>query len=115
VIKNKIRELWTDGKPVINGWLSTSSPFVAEIMAAQGDDVPVIDCQHGFVAYEAAAGMLQAMSASGVPPMVRVPWLDPGDILKSLDAGTAQHSVSNARKLIGDAPSKNVEKSSNGY
>ena len=31
--------------------------------------------------------MLQAMRASGVVPMVRVPWLDPGDIMKSLDAG----------------------------
>jgi 4-hydroxy-2-oxoheptanedioate aldolase len=87
MIKNKIRELWAAGKPAINGWLSTSSPFVAEIMAAQGYDALTIDCQHGFVAYEAATGMLQAMRASGVVPMVRVPWLDPGDIMKSLDAG----------------------------
>ena len=87
MIKNKLRELWYEGKPAINGWLSTSSPFVAEIMAAQGYDALTIDCQHGFVAYEAAMGMLQAMRASGVVPMVRVPWLDPGDIMKALDAG----------------------------
>lgn len=87
MIKNKLRELWSEGKPAINGWLSTSSPFVAEIMAAQGYDSLTIDCQHGFVAYEAAMGMLQAMRASGVVPMVRVPWLDPGDIMKALDAG----------------------------
>jgi 4-hydroxy-2-oxoheptanedioate aldolase len=31
--------------------------------------------------------MLQAMRASGVTPMVRVPWLDPADIMKALDAG----------------------------
>ncbi len=87
MITNKIKQLWADGKPVINGWLSTSSPFVAEVMAAQGYDALTIDCQHGFVAYEAAAHMLQAMRASGVVPMVRVPWLDPGDIMKALDAG----------------------------
>lgn len=87
MIKNRIRELWSEGKPVINGWLSTSSSFVAEIMAAQGYDALTIDCQHGFVSYEAATGMLQAMRASGVVPMVRVPWLDPGDIMKALDAG----------------------------
>ena len=87
MIKNKLKQLWADGKPAINGWLSTSSPFVAEIMAAQGYDALTIDCQHGFVAYEAATGMLQAMRASGVVPMVRVPWLDPGDIMKALDAG----------------------------
>jgi 4-hydroxy-2-oxoheptanedioate aldolase len=87
MIKNKIKELWKEGQPVINGWLSTSSPFVAEIMAAQGYDALTIDCQHGFVSYESATGMLQAMRASGVVPMVRVPWLDPGDIMKALDAG----------------------------
>lgn len=87
MIKNRIKELWAAGKPVINGWLSTSSPFVAEIMAAQGYDALTIDCQHGFVSYDSATGMLQAMRASGVTPMVRVPWLDPGDIMKALDAG----------------------------
>ncbi len=87
MIKNKLKQLWAEGKPAINGWLSTSSPFVAEVMAAQGYDALTIDCQHGFVAYEAATGMLQAMRASGVVPMVRVPWLDPGDIMKALDAG----------------------------
>lgn len=87
MIKNRIRQSWADGKPVINGWLSTSSPFVAEIMAAQGYDALTIDCQHGLVAYEAATAMLQAMRASGVTPMMRVPWLDPGDIMKALDAG----------------------------
>jgi 4-hydroxy-2-oxoheptanedioate aldolase len=84
---NGIRKKWVDGKAVINGWLSTSSPFVAEIMAAQGYDSLSIDLQHGFVGYEAAGGMLQAMRASGVTPMVRVPWLDPADIMKALDAG----------------------------
>ncbi|MFT3987500.1 HpcH/HpaI aldolase family protein [Aestuariivirga sp.] len=83
----RVRELWSSGKPVINGWLSTSSSFVAEIMAAQGYDSVTIDLQHGFVGYEQATAMLQAMRASNVTPMVRVPWLDPADIMKALDAG----------------------------
>jgi 4-hydroxy-2-oxoheptanedioate aldolase len=87
MIANGIRKKWADGKAVINGWLSTSSPFVAEIMAAQGYDSLTIDLQHGFVGYEAATSMLQAMRASGVTHMVRVPWLDPADIVKALDAG----------------------------
>lgn len=85
--KNGIRERWAEGKPVINGWLSTSSAFVAEIMAEQGYDALTIDIQHGLVGYEGAAAMLQAMRASSVTPMVRVPWLDPGDVMKALDAG----------------------------
>jgi 4-hydroxy-2-oxoheptanedioate aldolase len=87
MIANGVRKKWADGKAVINGWLSTSSAFVAEIMAAQGYDSLTIDLQHGFVGYEAATAMLQAMRASGVTPMVRVPWLDPADIMKALDAG----------------------------
>jgi len=31
--------------------------------------------------------MLQAMRASGVTPLARVPWLDPAAIMKALDAG----------------------------
>ena len=87
MIPNGIRTKWAAGKPVINGWLSMASSFAAEIMAEQGYDSLTIDLQHGFVGYEAATVMLQAMRASGVMPMVRVPWLDPADIMKALDAG----------------------------
>ncbi len=85
---NGIRARWAEGKPVLNGWVSISSPFVAEIMAAQGYDAVTIDLQHGLVGYEAATAMLQAMRASGATPMVRVPWLTAGDIMKALDAGS---------------------------
>ena len=54
MIPNGVRLRWTEGKPVINGWLSTSSAFVAEIMSAQGYDSLTIDLQHGLVGYEAA-------------------------------------------------------------
>ncbi len=87
MIANAMRTKWAAGKPIINGWLSVASPFTAEIMAEQGYDSLTIDLQHGLVGYEAATGMLQAMRASNVTPMVRVPWLDPADIMKSLDAG----------------------------
>ncbi|SAL53381.1 2-dehydro-3-deoxyglucarate aldolase [Caballeronia udeis] len=84
---NNIKSLWSDGKPVVNGWLAFACPFSAEIMAEQGYDSITIDMQHGLVGYEVATTMLQAMRASPVVPLVRVPWLDPGDIMKALDAG----------------------------
>lgn len=84
---NNIKTLWSEGKAAINGWLSVACPFTAEIMAAQGYDSVTIDLQHGLVGYEMATTMLQAMRASGVTPLVRVPWLDAGDIMKALDAG----------------------------
>lgn len=87
MIPNGIRRSWAEGMPVLNGWLSIGNPFTAEIIAAQGYDAVTIDLQHGLVGYEMATTMLQAIRASGVTPMVRVPWLDPGDIMKALDAG----------------------------
>ncbi len=85
--QNNIRRLWAEGKPVLNGWLSIGNAFTAEIMSAQGYDSVTIDQQHGFLGYDALAPMLQAMKASPVTPMVRVPWNQPGDIMKALDGG----------------------------
>ncbi|MBK0097587.1 2,4-dihydroxyhept-2-ene-1,7-dioic acid aldolase [Erwinia sp. S63] len=84
---NNIKARWNDNKTVLNGWLSIGNSFSAEIMAQQGYDSLTIDLQHGFVGYDEAKTMLQAMRASGVAPMVRVPWLEPGIIMKALDAG----------------------------
>ncbi|MDH0131669.1 aldolase/citrate lyase family protein [Pseudomonas asiatica] len=84
---NKIIAMWREGKPVVNGFLSIPCAFVSELMAEQGYDALTIDLQHGVVDYQTSVGMLQAMRASGVTPMVRVPWLEPGIIMKALDAG----------------------------
>jgi len=87
VIKNKLKTLWAEGKPTLNGWLSIGNPFTAEIMAAQGYDSICIDVQHGALDYSAVLPMFQAMRASGVVPLARVPWLEPGIVMKVLDAG----------------------------
>jgi 4-hydroxy-2-oxoheptanedioate aldolase len=85
--ENRIRNLWRDDKAVVNGWLAIPSTFSAETMAHQGWDSLTIDMQHGVVDYQMAVNMLTAVSTTNTVPMVRVPWLDPGIIMKSLDAG----------------------------
>lgn len=87
MIGNKLKQLWAEGKPTINGWLSIGNPFTAEIMAAQGYDSVTVDVQHGALDYASVLPMFQAMRASGAVPMARVPWLEPGIIMKVLDAG----------------------------
>jgi len=84
---SRISSLWTEGKSVLNGWLSIANAFSAEIMAEQGYDSITIDLQHGVVDYQAMVGMLQALRASEVTPLVRVPWLDPAAVMRALDAG----------------------------
>ena len=87
MLPNGVKRLWVEKRPVLNGWLSIGNSFTAEIMAAQGFDSLTIDLQHGAFDYSAAVPMLQAIRASGVVPMARVPWLEPGAIMKALDAG----------------------------
>jgi 4-hydroxy-2-oxoheptanedioate aldolase len=87
MIVNKLKRLWAEGKPTINGWCSIGNAFTAEIMAAQGYDSITVDVQHGALDYSSLLPMLQAMRASGVVAMARVPWREPGIIMKALDAG----------------------------
>ena len=87
MITNALKPMWTDGKATLNGWLAMASPFSAEIMAAQPYDSITIDMQHGLIGYSDVVPMLQAMHASNVVPLVRVPWLDAEPVMKALDAG----------------------------
>ena len=84
---NKLKQKWAAGQATLNGWCSIGNAFTAEIMAAQGYDSLTIDIQHGALDYSAALPMMQAMRASGVTILARVPWLDPAAIMKALDAG----------------------------
>ena len=85
--KNKLKELFKSGKPIINSWLSVPSSFSAEVMANQGWDSLTIDMQHGLIDYPNAVNMLQAISTTQTTPMARVNWNEPGQIMKILDAG----------------------------
>ncbi|MBS0433556.1 MAG: 2,4-dihydroxyhept-2-ene-1,7-dioic acid aldolase [Proteobacteria bacterium] len=85
--ENKLRTLWSEDKAAVNGWLAIANSFCAETMAHQGWDTLTIDLQHGVVDYQAMVGMLQAISTTATVPIVRVPWLEPGIIMKTLDAG----------------------------
>src|SRR5215218_11417844 len=85
--QNALRQAWAQGRRTANGWLAIPSSFAAEVMAHQGWDSLTIDLQHGVIDYQTAVGMLQAISTTDTVPMVRVPWLEPGILMKALDAG----------------------------
>ncbi len=87
MIENRIRTSQQAGKPVINGWLSMGNAFAAEVLAEQGFDSLTVDMQHGLNELGNAVAMFQAIRASGVVPVARVPWLEPGIVMKALDVG----------------------------
>lgn len=85
--ENRLRTLWAQGRAAVNGWLALPDSFAAEVMAHQGWDALTIDLQHGAIDYATMLTQLQAISTTATVPLVRVPWLEPGIIMKVLDAG----------------------------
>lgn len=84
---NAVKARWRAGETALGAWLSLPSALSAEIMAREAFDYVCIDMQHGGIDYQAALGMIQAIDAAGGTPFARVPWNEPGVIMKLLDAG----------------------------
>lgn len=104
--ENRLRALWKSGGAAVNGWCAIPNGFSAETMAHQGWDSVTIDMQHGVVDYQAMVSMLQGISTTPAVPVVRVPWLEPGILMKTLDAGAygvicpMVNSRDDAQKLV---------------
>ena len=84
---NNLLEIWKSNKPVVNAWLSIPNSFTAEAFGKMGWDSITIDMQHGQNDYQTSIAMLQSLASSKSVPMVRVPWNEPGIIMKMLDLG----------------------------
>lgn len=85
--ENTVKTRWLAGEAVLTAWLSIPSAFSAEVLAHCGFDCLTIDVQHGLIDYAAAVAMLQAISTTPCITLARVPWNEPGSIMKLLDAG----------------------------
>ena len=70
-----------------NVWLSTPSPQLAEIFSQAGFDSVTVDLQHGLSDYSSAVESFRGIALHGAEPWVRVPWNEPGLIMRMLDAG----------------------------
>jgi 4-hydroxy-2-oxoheptanedioate aldolase len=103
----RLREVWDRGGASVGGWCVIPSPFAAELMGLAGFDWVCLDMQHGLIGYDAMVPMLQALSRTGTPAFVRVPWNQPDHIMKALDAGAQGvvvpmvNSVADARAATG--------------
>ena len=90
----------------VNGWCAIPSPVTAEIMGRQGFDLMTVDLQHGLIDYPMALTMLQVLQGLPAPVMARVPWNEPGILMKCLDAGFAGiicpmiNTAEDARRLV---------------
>jgi len=85
--KNRVKELWREGKATVGTWLTLGSPNVAEFIAHVGFDWVVVDTEHGATDIKTTQTILQVISATDTVPMVRVAWNDPMLIKCTLDTG----------------------------
>jgi 4-hydroxy-2-oxoheptanedioate aldolase len=87
-VDTRVHAVWRRGEAAVNGWLSIPSTVTAELVAHQGYDSITVDLQHGLIDYQCALTMMQAVNAaSDATVIARPPWLEPGIIMKLLDAG----------------------------
>ena len=84
---NRLREIWSGGKSATNFWLGLPSMLAAESISHQGWDSVTIDMQHGHIDFASMVAMLTAISTTATVPLVRVPWNQPGDVMRAFDAG----------------------------
>jgi len=73
--------------PPIGTWIMSASPIVAEAVGHAGFDWGVVDMEHTPLDMMEVVQILQALSATRLVPVVRVPWNDTVMVKRVLDAG----------------------------
>jgi 2-keto-3-deoxy-L-rhamnonate aldolase RhmA len=73
--------------PPVGTWIMSASPLVAEAIGHAGFDWGVIDMEHTPLDMMEVIHMLQAVSATKMVPVVRVPWNEPVMVKRILDGG----------------------------
>ncbi|MEM7291071.1 MAG: aldolase/citrate lyase family protein [Pseudomonadota bacterium] len=84
---NHVLQSWRAGGQTIGAWMSIDSSYSVETLAHAGFDWLCLDMQHGMLDYNIVKHQLTAISSSPAMPFVRVPWNEPYEIMKVLDAG----------------------------
>jgi 2-keto-3-deoxy-L-rhamnonate aldolase RhmA len=75
------------GRPPVGTWIMSASPLVAEAIGCAGFDWGVVDMEHTPLDLMDVVHVLQALAATPLVPVVRVPWNDTVGIKRVLDAG----------------------------
>jgi len=82
-----LKDLLGRGRAILNGWMSLSDPFVAELLAVGGFASLTVDRQHGRPGPAGLWELALAITARGAAPLVRTSNLDGALIATALDAG----------------------------
>lgn len=75
------------GQPPLGSWIMSNSSIVAEAMGHAGFAWSVVDMEHSPLDFGTLAQVLQAVDATPMLPVTRVPWNDMVTLKRVLDAG----------------------------
>jgi len=84
---NSVRQKLARGEVVMGMMHFTASPMLVEVMASAGLDFFVIDMEHCPIDLAMAAHLVRAGDAAGITPLLRIPQVDPGLVMKVLNMG----------------------------
>lgn len=104
-----LKSHFVSGGSAVNGWCAIPSPVTAEVVGRAGFDMVTVDLQHGLIDYQMALTMLQVLQGLPAPVFARVPWNEPGIVMKCLDAGFSGvicpmiNTADDARRLVQSA------------
>ncbi len=81
------------GHPPIGTWIGSASPLIAEAVGQAGFEWGVIDMEHSPIGLMELLGLLHAVGATKMVPVVRVPSRDPVIMGQVLDLGATTLQV----------------------
>jgi 4-hydroxy-2-oxoheptanedioate aldolase len=84
---DKVREAIAAGGRAFAAWMSLADPLAADALARAGYDCVIPDMQHGGVTWENLLPALLALDLHQTRAVVRIPWVDPAQIMRALDLG----------------------------
>jgi 2-dehydro-3-deoxyglucarate aldolase len=87
-MNNKVKQKLISGKVSVGSWLTLAHTAIAEIMAESGFDWLAIDMEHSVIGIQDIEPLVQAISASGCVPLVRLSSNDPVLVKRVMDAGS---------------------------
>lgn len=89
---NRLRARLAVGQRVYGLINSIPAPLLVEMIGYAGFDFVILDLEHVGVNPQTLEDLIRAADCCGLTPLVRVPGVEPGTILRALDAG-AQGTV----------------------
>jgi 4-hydroxy-2-oxoheptanedioate aldolase len=86
-VSDPVRRRWAAGEAAFNAWSTFPGVTSATILANAGFDAVTVDLQHGEAGFDGLGETVEAIERAGAVPFVRLPWNDPGSIMRALDLG----------------------------